>query len=191
MKTSCTLFYTAFSDSIPLNAQLHRVGLDGKNQRRLTEEHFNHSVTLSNDFKWFTTEYSVGRRSADHCALTTRQAIELRHCARSDDSKFKSLGLPPELLETKADDGVTTCMACCYKPSHFNPCQEVSVGDGVSAGGALANGAGRFGGASAACEYGFLIASIDNRGTQNRGKALEDRGVHEARRLDVKDQPTA
>ena len=45
------MYYMAYSDDHPLNSQLHRVGLDGKGQTRLTPEPMNHRVWLSPEYR--------------------------------------------------------------------------------------------------------------------------------------------
>src|SRR6185503_11020372 len=47
------LYYTARDGDNFMKLQLHRVGLDGRNDRRLTDPAFNHTVTLSPDGKYF------------------------------------------------------------------------------------------------------------------------------------------
>ena len=46
----------------------------------------------------------------------------------------------------------------------------------------------RFRAAESECEFGFLIASIDNRGTRNRGKAFESAAYMKLGDVDLKDQ---
>src|SRR5439155_7128497 len=48
-----TLHYTARDGDNYMKVQLHRVGLDGKNDRRLTDPAFNHNISLSPDGKYF------------------------------------------------------------------------------------------------------------------------------------------
>ena len=47
------LFYTARDGDNFMKLQLHRVGLDGKNDKRLTDPAFNHTVSASPDGKYF------------------------------------------------------------------------------------------------------------------------------------------
>ena len=47
------LYYMARDGDNPMKLQLHRVGLDGKDDVRLTDPAFNHTVNLSPDGKYF------------------------------------------------------------------------------------------------------------------------------------------
>ena len=47
------LYYMARDGDNPMKLQLHRVGLDGKNDRRLTDPEFHHTVDVAPDGKHF------------------------------------------------------------------------------------------------------------------------------------------
>src|SRR5690606_25418918 len=48
------LWYYARSGDNFMKLQLHRVGLNGRGDRRLTDPAFHHAVSVSPDGKWFT-----------------------------------------------------------------------------------------------------------------------------------------
>ena len=52
-ETRNLLFYTARDGDNFMKLQLHRVGLDGKNDKRLTDPAFTHTVSASPDGKFF------------------------------------------------------------------------------------------------------------------------------------------
>ena len=182
------LYYTAFSDANPLNAQLHRVGLDGRGQARLTREPFNHSVQISPDSKWFITSYdSVD--TPPTTALYDTNGNRITTLARSDRTRFEQLQLEkPELFKLKADDGKTDLYGVLYKPSHFHKLQKYPLVIDVYGGPLSQSVHNHFIGANPNCEYGFLIAAIDNRGTVNRGKAFESATYLKLGDVDIKDQ---
>jgi dipeptidyl-peptidase-4 len=183
------MYYTAFSDANPLNAQLHRVGLDGAGQRRLTTEPLNHtSIRISPDYKWFIAEYeSVDTPPTAALYDITGNRIAL--LATSDDSKFRELNLSsPELFSFKANDGKTDLYGILYRPSHFDSSKRYPLAIDVYGGPLSQSVRNRFIGANPACEYGLLIAQIDNRGTQNRGKAFESATYLRLGDVDIQDQ---
>lgn len=185
------LYYMAYSDSNPLNAHLHRVNLDGSNQQRLTQDSLNHTVASSGiapDGKWFIAEaQSVDSPPKTVLSDTTGRVVAT--IAESDTSKFQEFGMElPELFTFKADDGVTDLYGVLYKPSHFDPKQKYPLLIDVY-GGPLSQGVpNRFSPGRAECEYGLLIAEIDNRGTVNRGKAFETAAYLRLGDVDIKDQ---
>ena len=48
-----TMFYLARDGDNFMKTQLHRVGLDGRNDRRLTDPAFNHTISASPDSRYF------------------------------------------------------------------------------------------------------------------------------------------
>ena len=99
------MYYMAYSAPNPLNAQLHRVSLDGSGQRTLTPESWSHSVRISPDGEWFITTYeAIDAPPASALYDTEGRFIAL--LAESDTAKLNELGLePPELFTFRADDG--------------------------------------------------------------------------------------
>ncbi|MCI0363998.1 MAG: DPP IV N-terminal domain-containing protein [Phycisphaerales bacterium] len=183
------LFYSAYSDAHPLNLQLHRVGLDGRGQMRLTQEPFNHSsIEVSPDFKWFVAQYET-IDTPPTSALYDTNGNRIATLAESDASRFGELGLEkPELFSFKADDGQTDLYGVLFKPSNFGADKKYPLLIDVYGGPTSQAVRNRFVGAYAECEYGFLIARIDNRGTGNRGKAFESAVYLRLGDVDLKDQ---
>ncbi|MCH8260398.1 MAG: S9 family peptidase [Planctomycetes bacterium] len=185
------MYYMAYSDDHPLNAQLHRVGLDGNGQTRLTSEPMNHRVRLSPDHKYFITTYET----AEIPPTTALYSIEgewLATLGESNASRLDEFGLTaPELFMCKADDGVTDLYGLLYKPSNFDPLRTYPLIIDVYGGPQSQRVRNRFRAANAYCEFGYLIAVIDNRGTRGRGKAFEEAIYMNLGIVDLADQVAA
>ncbi len=185
------MYYMAYSDDHPLNAQLHRVGLDGKGQTRLTGEPMNHRVWLSPDHTYFITTYET----AEIPPTTALYSIEgewLATLGESNASRLDEFGLTaPELFTCKADDGVTDLYGLLYKPSNFDPRRTYPLVIDIYGGPQSQRVRNRFRAANAYCEFGFLIAVIDNRGTRGRGKAFEEAVYMNLGIVDLADQVAA
>jgi len=181
----------AYSDDHPLNAQLHRVGLDGKGQTRLTPEPMNHRVRLSPDHTYFVTTYET----AEIPPTTALYSIEgewLVTLGESNARRLDEFGLTaPELFTCKAADGVTDLYGLLYKPSNFDPRRSYPLIVDVYGGPHSQRVRNRFRAANAYCEFGFLIAVIDNRGTRGRGKAFEEAVYLNLGIVDLADQVAA
>jgi dipeptidyl-peptidase-4 len=190
------MYYTAYSPNPfevcgPLHARLFRVGLDGSDQRMLTWEEAHHSVDFSPDGRYFiATEESIDQ--APKTALFDADGNIIDILATSDLSRFHELKVSmPEPFRFRADDGETDIYGVLYKPSHFNPNKKYPLVIDVYGGPLSQSVRARFTPAYTACEYGFLVAKIDNRGTTNRGKAFETATYMKLGEVDLKDQADA
>jgi dipeptidyl-peptidase-4 len=194
------VFVTARDGENYLKLQLHRVGLDGKGDTRLTDPAFNHSVGncmprtggrgmmpggpggaatcgISPDNKYFVDVYQTHdippvTRLAD--ASNGKVVTEL---AASDLAKFNQLGFKKaEMFTYKAADGKTTLRGIITFPSNFDPKKKYPALVGVYGGPASASNTARetFVTPNATAEYGFLILNLDSRAVPGMGKRLLD-----------------
>jgi dipeptidyl-peptidase-4 len=180
-----------------MKMQLHRVGLNGKGDARLTDPAFTHSagncmagaagrggmmagpmgrVTcgISPDNKLFVDVYQ--RHDAPPATrLVDSSGKVVTELAASDMTRFNELGLEkPELFTYKAADGTTTLHGMLSFPSNFDPARKhpllVSVYGGPASNGARETWTPP----STMTEYGFLVASLDSRSAAGRGKSFLD-----------------
>lgn len=191
------LFYTARDGDNYLKLQLHRVGLDGKYDVRLTDPKYNHTIGgcmpaaliraatfvrggacgVSPDSRYFIDVYQThdippATRLVD--AATGKVVAEL---AQSDASKFNALGLKKaEMFTFTAADGTTTLRGTIQFPSTFDPARKYPALVSVYGGPASASNTARetFITPSALAEYGFLIVNLDSRAAPGQGKRTLD-----------------
>jgi dipeptidyl-peptidase-4 len=186
------LFYMARDGDNHMKQQLHRVGLDGKGDVRLTDPAFHHTVGscmpgpagvsppacgISPDNKFFVDVYQThnvppATRLVD--ASTGKTVAEL---AQSDVTRFTDLGLrKAEMFTYKAADGTTTLNGLIQFPSGFDPARKyptlVPVYGGPASGSSTARET--FVTPSALTEYGFLVLNLDSRAAPGRGKRTLD-----------------
>ncbi|HRP61783.1 MAG TPA: DPP IV N-terminal domain-containing protein [Phycisphaerales bacterium] len=185
------MFYMAYSDENPLNQHLHRVNLDGTGEKRLTSESLNHSIDMSPCGQWF-----IARGEATGVPSSTwiydSNGTRLETLAEGSWANAAELGLtPPELFTFKADDGETDLYGVLYKPSNFDPAKKYPLVIDVYGGPLSQRVRNTYNAANASCEFGFIIAQIDNRGTANRGKSFEDAAYLKLGIVDLKDQADA
>lgn len=168
------LWYMARSGDNPHRLQLHRVGLDGRNDKRLTDPKFHHTVNLSpNGMAFVDTAEAID--VAPTVRLCDGEGKNLATISESDLTKFKDLGLQHvERFKFKAADGVTDCYGTLQKPSDFDPGRKYPVIVDVYGGPDSGGSPDRFALPDARTELGFLIVWIDGRGTNGRGKAFKD-----------------
>ncbi len=186
------IYYTARSGSNPLNDHLHRVRLDGTDPTRLTHNVLHYSsFHISPDHRWF-----VARREAvgvpPAMALFDTKGNEIAVLsAPSTAAKTKETDASltkPELFTFKAADGKTTLYGTLYKPANFDPKRKYPLMVSVYGGPSSRGVSNRYSAANPYCEFGFLIATIANRGTSARGKAFETAGYLKLGEVDLDDQ---
>jgi dipeptidyl-peptidase-4 len=198
-ETAGVMFYTARDGDNYLKLQVHRVGLDGKGDRRLTDPTFHHTVGgcmgatggrgaggfgaaagscgISPDNKYFidvaqTHDMPPATRLVD--AATGNVVATL---AESDLTKFRELGLKKaELFTYKAADGKTTLHGTIQFPSTFDPSKKYPALVSVYGGPASASNTARetFITPTATTEYGFLVINLDSRAAPGQGKRMLD-----------------
>jgi dipeptidyl-peptidase-4 len=185
-----------------LKLQLHRVGLDGKGDVRLTDPAFNHSVGncmgSRGGGRGAAGPGAVGPAAAQTCGISpdNRYVVEVAQThdsppatrlvdattgrvvtelARSDLSKFNDLGFKKaEMFTYKAADGQTTLRGLISFPSNFDPAKKYPVLAPVYGGPASAATRETFVTPNATAEYGFLVLSLDSRAAPGMGKRMLD-----------------
>ncbi|MBI3651559.1 MAG: DPP IV N-terminal domain-containing protein [Acidobacteria bacterium] len=168
------LFYMARDGDNHMKLQLHRVGLDGKGDRRLTDPAFLHTVNVAPDGEHFL-DIAQTHDTPPVTRLLDGEGKVLEELAKSDTTKFDQLGLKRvELIKYKAADGATDLYGMLHFPSNFDANKKypllVTVYAGPETNGAREN----FTMPTPLTEYGFLVASLDSRSAAGRGKRFLD-----------------
>ena len=169
-----SLYYTARDGDNHMKLQLHRVGLDGKGDRRLTDPAFNHTIEAAPDAKHFI-DVAQTHNTPPNTRLLDTDGKLVAELAKSDATKFDQLGLKRvELIKYKAADGVTELHGLLHFPSNFDPKKRYPLLVSVYAGPATNGARETFTLPSPLTEYGFLVATLDSRSAAGRGKRFLD-----------------
>ncbi|MEX2281762.1 MAG: DPP IV N-terminal domain-containing protein [Gemmatimonadota bacterium] len=183
-----TLYYMARSGDNHMKLQLHRVNLNGRNDRRLSEPKYNHTVVLAPDGKRFV-DVAQTHDTPAFTQLVDANGKVVAELARPDMNRFNQLGLKPvELFTFKAADGVTDLHGMLHKPSNFDPSRKYPVLVTVYAGPATNGARETFTMPSALTEYGFLVVSLDSRSAGGRGKRFLDAIYQKLGVVEIDDQ---
>jgi dipeptidyl-peptidase 4 len=168
------LYYMARSGDNHMKLQLHRVGLDGKGDKRLTDPAFNHMVDVAPDGKHFI-DVAQTHDMPPATRLVDAEGHVVEVLAESDATRFDQLGLKRvELIKYKAADGVTELHGLLNFPSNFDPNKKYPLLVRVYAGPATNAARETFTLPDALTEYGFLVAALDSRSAGGRGKRFLD-----------------
>ncbi len=171
------VYFTATEKSV-LERHLYRVNLDGSGFTRLTKEEGSHAVTLAPDASTFIDTYSntaaPSRQDLFHADGSRIATINENKVAELADYRLS----PVEFLSVKSHDGVPL-NASMIKPPNFDPQKKYPVlvytygGPGVQI---IRN---TWGGATflwheLMAQKGYIIFSLDNRGSAGRGHLFEE-----------------
>jgi dipeptidyl-peptidase-4 len=168
------LFYTARDGDNFMKLQLHRVGLDGKNDKRLTDPAFTHAVSASPDGKYFV-DVAQTHDKPPFTRLIDSSGAVVSEIAKSDTTKFDQLGLKKvEMFTYTAADGKTKLHGLIHFPSTFDPSKRYPTLAGVYGGPASAATSERFQTPNPLTEYGFLVLQLDSRAVPGMGKRTLD-----------------
>jgi dipeptidyl-peptidase-4 len=168
------LFYTARDGDNFMKIQLHRVGLDGRNDRRLTDPAFLHTITPSPDGRYFV-DVAQTHDTPPVTRLIDSDGRVVAELAKSDLTKFADLGLKKvEMFTYMAADGRTTLHGMVHFPSNFDPAKKYPALASVYGGPASPSSSERFTLPNPMTEYGFLVLTLDSRAVPGMGKRTLD-----------------
>lgn len=175
-EASNTLFYMARDGDSPLKLQLHRVGLDGKGDRRLTDPSLLHAITPSPDSRYFI-DVAQAHDVPPSTRLIDATGKVVAELAKSTTTKYDALGLKKtEMFTYHAADGKTTLRGTIQFPSDFDPAKKYPVLVPVYGGPASASNTAseRFTVPNPITELGFLVVNLDSRAAPGYGKRALD-----------------
>jgi dipeptidyl-peptidase-4 len=168
------VYYTARSGDNWMKVQLHRVGLDGKNDVRLTDPKFTHTVTVSPDNKFIVDVYQT-HKDAPASRLLDGAGKVLKELTASDMSKFAELKLrKSEQFTYLAADGKTTLYGMISFPAEFDPAKKYPSLASVYGGPGSAVTSETFATPNATANYGFLMLQLSSRSAPGMGKRALD-----------------
>ena len=182
------LHYMARSGDNPMKLQLHRVGLDGRGDRRLTDPAFHHSVELSPDGRHII-DVAETHDTPPATSLLDRDGKKVAEIGASDMTRFRKLGLKPvELFSFKAADERTELYGMLHFPTNFRPFKKYPLLVSVYAGPETVGARETFTLPNLLTEYGFLVATLDSRSASGRGKRFLDAIYQKLGRPEIDDQ---
>ncbi|NYF30697.1 DPP IV N-terminal domain-containing protein [Sphingopyxis sp. JAI108] len=194
------VYFTAHHDQArPYDTHLCRVSLAGGQAERLTEGEGVHEIQLSPDFGCFITTVSRPD-SGPQSSVCSNDGRNLHRFPGTDLTELKATGwAPPEQFCVKAADGETDLWGLLFKPRDFDPAKRYPVIEYI------------YGGPQTACvphdfeienrsmltlkhalpQLGYVVVTLDARGTPERSKAFHDAVYRDWRRHVTADHAAA
>lgn len=159
----------------PTNMLVYKVDLKGK-QTLITKEEGVHNVSISTDGNWFFDEYS--NHSTPSKSLLYNKSLKATTLLESKN-KYDGYEMGTAEIKTiKAADGTTDLYTRLIKPSNFDATKKYPVMVYVYGGphaqmitNSYLDGANLW--MYWMAEQGYLVFTVDNRGSDNRGFAFE------------------
>jgi dipeptidyl-peptidase 4 len=194
------LWFTAWSGAIPVQQQLHVAKLDGSSCVRVTTNDFHHSdyrISPDGRFVIATAETTaVPKRTVVYArsggAMAGGEAPALATLAEGSTKGFATHGLTPsELFTAKAADGTTDLYGRIAFPPAFDPTRVYPVIVDTYGGPTIRLVTDRFSAGDPRTALGFIVVTVDNRGTPGRGKAFESAAYLKLGQVDIDDQAAA
>jgi dienelactone hydrolase len=193
------VYFTAHHDpERPYDVHLCRAPLAGGPTERLTEGEGVHEIQLSPDFRSFVTTVSRPD-SAPRSAVRTADGRKLHEFPGTDLGRLESTGwTAPEAFSVKAADGETDLWGLLFKPRGFDPAKRYPVLEYIYGGPQMAcvphffetESRGMLALKHALPQLGYVVVTVDARGTPERSKPFHDAVFRDWRRHVTADHAT-
>ena len=185
------VYYTSTEKDVR-ERHFYKIRLSGKSKKRLTRRDGTHRVSLSPNGRYFLDTFSTVAFPPKTALLSTNGTF-LDWIEKNDVSELADYKLTrPQLLTLKADDGATLFASLIRQPN-FNPAQKYPVLIHVYGGPHAQMVWNAWGGSTylwheLMAQRGYLIFSLDNRGSWGRGHRWEASIYHHLGRKELADQ---
>jgi dipeptidyl-peptidase-4 len=185
------IYFISNKDNV-VETQVYRVSLRDKSVTRITRDAGTHQPTFAPDSSAFVDVFSTLR-------IPPRQdlvRIDGTRVAAIDENKIAELAeyhlSPAEFVNVTANDG-TKLYGVMIKPPNFDASRKYPVLVNVYGGPQAQNVRDIWGDVEALwldlmSEKGYIIFTLDNRGSYNRGHAFETHVYHHLGKVELEDQ---
>ena len=185
------VYFTSNKENLT-ETQIYRVSLADKSITAVTHAHGTHNALVAPDESAFVDTFSTAetpqRQELDRADGTRVAVISDGKVAELDEYRLS----PTEFLTVAADDG-TPLQALMIKPPDFDPAKKYPVLINVYGGPHAQEVRNSWGGANhlwheMMAEKGYIIFTLDNRGSFNHGHAFETPIYHQFGKIELQDQ---
>ena len=188
------VYYLSTEDS-PLERQLYRIGLDGQNKQKLTALPGTYTANFSPDFSYYLLYHTSVNSPTMVSLRDTKTTNDLRVLESNEGLKTRLATYtiaPKQFFQTKAADG-TNLNAWMIRPSAFDSTKRYPVLMFVYGGPGSQTvkndwDSRDFFWYQTLAQKGYIIVSVDGRGTGARGTAFRTATYAQLGKLETDDQ---
>ncbi len=191
---SKSVFYQSVENG-SINRDVYRIGLNGKNKVRLTNETGTNRATFSPNFDYFINNYSSVTTPPQY---TLRQATDGKQVKEIVENSAVLTKLKPYDLPTKEFQTITTekghvLNAWFIKPANFDPTKKYPVFMYQYSGPGSQEVSNRWASSNdywfmMLAQDGYIVACVDGRGTGYKGAEFKKVTYKELGKFEVEDQ---
>jgi dipeptidyl-peptidase 4 len=190
-ETQGLVYFTAEASTL-LEKQLYCIKLDGRSMRQITENNFTHSINIAPNAKYFIDNYSNSttptKISFSDVDGKLKRVIEENTIPALQEYALSK----KEFFTFKTSDGVEL-NGSMIRPVDFDPKKKYPVLFDVYAGPGSQTVTNSWGGQGhlwyqMLAQKGYIIVSVDGRGTGGRGKAFKSIVYKQLGKWEVNDQ---
>ncbi|CAN5281647.1 S9 family peptidase [soil metagenome] len=189
--------YFTSTESGPAERQLYRVNLDGSGKRRISTEPGTHGISFNPDFSVYVDAWSrAGQPPVYTLRAANGAAIQVPEDNAALAARLREAGVQPlEFMQLPAADG-TPLNAWIIKPPNFDRTKKYPLLLYVYGGPGSQTVTDAWGGSrylwhQLLAQRGYLVASVDNRGTGGRGRDFKKQTYLRLGELESADQISA
>ena len=192
-ENSNTLYYLS-TEMSPLERNLYAIKLNGKKKELLTPAKGTHSINMSKDFKYYIDYYSTANTPLV-VSLNTSTGKQIKVLEDNQGLKERMAEFAMTTKEFFQFDTVDGTLLYGYmiKPADFDESKQYPVLMYVYGGPGSQTVTNAWGGSRDFWHHhlaaeGYIVASIDNRGTGARGKAFKHLTYANLGKIETEDQ---
>ncbi|MEM6297831.1 MAG: DPP IV N-terminal domain-containing protein, partial [Bacteroidota bacterium] len=195
-KKTTTIYYISTEDS-PLERQFYQIDLKGKKKEKISKEAGTHSVDMSPDFSYYLHYFSSATTPTKVSLVKTakHEVIKVLEENKALQKNVEEYGyVPKEFFDFKTSDGLTL-NGYMLKPEKLESGKKYPLLMYVYGGpssqnvtNAWAGGGARYGFHQMLVQQGYIVAVVDNRGTDARGAAFKKSTYAQLGKYEVQDQ---
>jgi dipeptidyl-peptidase-4 len=193
--TSQALYYTS-TETSPLNRCIYRINLNGKDKQLLSSDEGTSSAAFSRNFAYYIGVWC--NANTPHCITVNK--IDGKVIRTLEDNSFlrdrmkEYAFVPKDFFTLNTDDG-SKLYGYMLKPSDFDPAKKypvlMIVYGGPQSQYATNDWDYRMGWMQLMSQQGYIVACVDNRGTDGRGEEFRKSTYLQLGKLETADQLTA
>jgi len=191
-KEGGTIYYTSTQES-PLNNDLYQTDLKG-NIKRITKKDGYHDILLNSDFQTYIDTYSY-LEDPGNVSVCNFEGKQISMIRKSEDPLENYNKCKIEIFSFKANDLSTNLFGRLIKPSNFDKNKKYPLLLYVYGGPHSQQITNKWLGDASLWNYymaqkGYLVLTIDNRGSDRRGRDFENVIHRQCGKIEMQDQIT-